>query len=95
MKFPESLKGLKILVLGGGISGNSALNFLISEKAQPILCDRNQPERTVVPFFPDNIPPQSLPEVSLVIKSPGILPTHPILSYAADKKIPEIGRAHV
>ncbi|EKO25231.1 UDP-N-acetylmuramoyl-L-alanine--D-glutamate ligase [Leptospira interrogans] len=90
MKFPESLKGLKILVLGGGISGNSALNFLISEKAQPILCDQNQPERTVVPFFPDNIPPQSLPEVSLVIKSPGILPTHPILSYAADKKIPVV-----
>ncbi|EMK07509.1 UDP-N-acetylmuramoyl-L-alanine--D-glutamate ligase [Leptospira kirschneri str. MMD1493] len=90
MKFPESLKGLKILVLGGGISGNSALNFLISEKAQPILCDQNQPERSVVPFFPDHIPPQSLPEISLIIKSPGILPTHPILSYAVDKKIPVI-----
>ncbi|EMK22232.1 UDP-N-acetylmuramoyl-L-alanine--D-glutamate ligase [Leptospira kirschneri] len=90
MKFPESLKGLKILVLGGGISGNSALNFLISEKAQPILCDQNQPERSIVPFFPDHISPQSLPEISLIIKSPGILPTHPILSYAVDKKIPVI-----
>lgn len=90
MKFPESLKDLKILVLGGGISGNSALNFLISEKAQPILCDRNRPETTVAPFFPDDLAPQSLPEISLIVKSPGILPTHPILSYAADKKIPVI-----
>lgn len=88
MKFPESLKGLKILVLGGGISGNSALDFLISEEAQPILCDRNQPETISVPFFHDNIDPRSFFEISLIIKSPGILPTHPILSYAVEKKIP-------
>ncbi|MCL8268569.1 UDP-N-acetylmuramoyl-L-alanine--D-glutamate ligase [Leptospira weilii] len=88
MKFPESLKGLKTLVLGGGISGNSALDFLISEEAQPILCDRNRPETISVPFFHDNTDPRSFPEISLIVKSPGILPTHPILSYAVEKKIP-------
>ncbi|EMJ97037.1 UDP-N-acetylmuramoyl-L-alanine--D-glutamate ligase [Leptospira alstonii] len=87
MKFPESLKGLKTLVLGGGISGNSAIDFLISEKAQPILCDRNRPESIDVPFFYDSADPQSFPEISLIVKSPGILPTHPVLSYAAEKKI--------
>ncbi|MGJ4751721.1 UDP-N-acetylmuramoyl-L-alanine--D-glutamate ligase [Leptospira kmetyi] len=88
MKFPESLKGLKTLVLGGGISGNSALQLLISEDAQPILCDRNRPESIQVPFLPDNINPNHLPEISLIVKSPGVLPTHPILSYAIEKKIP-------
>ncbi|EMF82603.1 hypothetical protein LEP1GSC188_0111 [Leptospira weilii serovar Topaz str. LT2116] len=86
MKFPESLKGVKTLVLGGGISGNSALDFLISEEAQPILCDRNRPETISVPFFQDNTDPRSFSEISLIIKSPGILPTHPILSYAVEKK---------
>lgn len=88
MKFPESLKGLKTLVLGGGISGNSALNLLISEEAQPILCDRNRPESIQVPFLNDDIDPKTLPDISLIIKSPGILPTHPILNYAIEKNIP-------
>ncbi|EMY79579.1 UDP-N-acetylmuramoyl-L-alanine--D-glutamate ligase [Leptospira weilii serovar Ranarum str. ICFT] len=88
MKFPESLKGLKILVLGGGISGNSAIDFLISEEARPILCDRNRPESIDVPFFYDTADPKTFPEISLIVKSPGILPTHPVLLYAAEKKIP-------
>ncbi|EMO23606.1 UDP-N-acetylmuramoyl-L-alanine--D-glutamate ligase [Leptospira santarosai str. HAI134] len=88
MNFPKSLKDLKTLVLGGGISGNSAIDFLISEGAQPILCDRNRPETISVPFFHDNTDPRSFPEISLIVKSPGISPTHPILSYAAKKKIP-------
>ncbi|MBW0433725.1 UDP-N-acetylmuramoyl-L-alanine--D-glutamate ligase [Leptospira yasudae] len=90
MKFPESLKGLKTLVLGGGISGNSALELLIHEQANPILCDRNRPESLQVPYLPDNVDPSSLTDIALIVKSPGILPTHPILDYAIEKKIPVV-----
>ncbi|RHX87181.1 UDP-N-acetylmuramoyl-L-alanine--D-glutamate ligase [Leptospira stimsonii] len=88
MKFPESLKGQKTLVLGGGISGNSAMDLLISLGADPILCDRNPPNKSSIVFLSDSIEPSSLPEISLIIKSPGILPTHPILLYAKEKGIP-------
>ncbi|MBM9577138.1 UDP-N-acetylmuramoyl-L-alanine--D-glutamate ligase [Leptospira sp. 201903070] len=88
MKFPESLKGQKTLVLGGGISGNSALNLLITLDADPILCDRNPPLSNSIPYLSDSIEPNTLPQISLVIKSPGILPNHPILLYAKEKGVP-------
>ncbi|TGK19668.1 UDP-N-acetylmuramoyl-L-alanine--D-glutamate ligase [Leptospira stimsonii] len=88
MKFPESLKGQKTLVLGGGISGNSAMDLLISLEANPILCDRNPPNESSIVYLSDSIEPSSLPQISLIIKSPGILPTHPILLYAKEKGIP-------
>ncbi|XDD49398.1 UDP-N-acetylmuramoyl-L-alanine--D-glutamate ligase [Leptospira sp. WS92.C1] len=88
MKFPESLNGIKALVLGGGISGNSAVNLLLSTGAYPILCDRNRPESSSIEYLPDSTEPNALPEISLIVKSPGILPSHPILLYALEKKIP-------
>ncbi|AOP33300.1 UDP-N-acetylmuramoylalanine--D-glutamate ligase [Leptospira tipperaryensis] len=88
MKFPESLKDQKTLVLGGGISGNSALDLLITLGADPILCDRNPPTSSRIAFLSDSTEPNSLPPISLIIKSPGILPTHPILLFAKEKGIP-------
>ncbi|MBM9498979.1 UDP-N-acetylmuramoyl-L-alanine--D-glutamate ligase [Leptospira sp. 201903071] len=88
MKFPESLKGQKTLVLGGGISGNSALNLLITIGADPILCDRNPPSSNSISYLSDSTEPNSLPQISLIIKSPGILPDHPILLFAKEKGIP-------
>ncbi|TGM61582.1 UDP-N-acetylmuramoyl-L-alanine--D-glutamate ligase [Leptospira adleri] len=88
MKFPESLKGQKTLVLGGGISGNSALDLLIALGADPILSDRNPPNKSSIVYLSDSTEPNFLPQVSLIIKSPGILPTHPILIFAKEKGIP-------
>ncbi|TGK31808.1 UDP-N-acetylmuramoyl-L-alanine--D-glutamate ligase [Leptospira gomenensis] len=90
MKFPDSFHGLRTLVLGGGISGNAAVGLLVSLGAEPILCDRNRPQSLSIPYLPDTIDPFELPPVSLIVKSPGILPAHPILTYAFEKKIPVV-----
>ncbi|MDV6234491.1 UDP-N-acetylmuramoyl-L-alanine--D-glutamate ligase [Leptospira ellisii] len=90
MKFPESLHGLRTLVLGGGISGNAAIGLLTSLGAEPLLCDRNRPESESINYLPDTINPLELPPISLIVKSPGILPAHPILTFAFEKKIPVV-----
>jgi len=80
---PIQFKDKNILVLGGGLSGNSAAKLLQSQGAWVYLADRMKPEplpEYYSGFLPDTTPVHEYPcKFDLVIKSPGISPGHAML----------------
>ncbi|TGK84554.1 UDP-N-acetylmuramoyl-L-alanine--D-glutamate ligase [Leptospira noumeaensis] len=79
------------LILGGGSSGDSSARLLSSLGKRCILADQF-PERAnsslYVSVLSDNHPQEILKEIHCIIKSPGVLPNHPILEEAKKNEIP-------
>lgn len=89
---PSDLQNLhSFLILGGGSSGDSAAKLLRSLGKKVNLADRS-PEKANRELYTnvlsDNVPHESLQGIDCLIKSPGILPNHPILEMAKNKQIP-------
>ncbi|TGL86055.1 UDP-N-acetylmuramoyl-L-alanine--D-glutamate ligase [Leptospira congkakensis] len=91
----------KFLILGGGSSGDSSAKLLSSIGKHCILADKF-PERANAQLYTsvlsDNHPQETLEGIDCIIKSPGILPDHPILEEAKKKGLPvlsEIALARV
>ncbi|MCW7481323.1 UDP-N-acetylmuramoyl-L-alanine--D-glutamate ligase [Leptospira kanakyensis] len=89
------------LVLGGGSSGDSSAKLLTSQGKICILADKF-PEKANTSLYSkvlsDNHPQETLEGIDCIIKSPGILPDHPILEEARKKGLPilsEIGLARI
>ncbi len=79
------------LILGGGISGDSAARLLKKYNKTVYLADRKQTNPPDSPYslvFSDENIQEATANIQCVIKSPGISPTHPILASAKSKKIP-------
>lgn len=98
---PDLDKFKKFLILGGGSSGDSSAKLLTSLGKICILADKF-PEKANSTLYEevlsDNHPQEILREVDCIIKSPGILPNHPILEEAKERQIPvlsEIGLGRV
>ncbi|MCW7508459.1 UDP-N-acetylmuramoyl-L-alanine--D-glutamate ligase [Leptospira levettii] len=92
MLSPNDLKNLdSYLILGGGSSGDSAALLLNSLGKKVILADRF-PEKAnpslYLKVLSDLMPQEILDGIDCIIKSPGILPDHPILEFARGKQIP-------
>lgn len=83
------------MVLGLGVSGRAAARFLAARGASLVMVDRR------VDLPADNLPsgelhlgvedPQLLERVALVVTSPGISPSAPMLETARQRRIPIIG----
>ncbi|TGM53838.1 UDP-N-acetylmuramoyl-L-alanine--D-glutamate ligase [Leptospira vanthielii] len=80
----------KFLILGGGSSGDSAAKLLTSKGKKCILADKS-PERAnsllYAEVLSDNHPQEILEGIDCIIKSPGILPDHPILEEAKQRNL--------
>ncbi|MCB1177856.1 MAG: hypothetical protein KDK36_09780, partial [Leptospiraceae bacterium] len=90
--FQEKLKSIfqnnyKIAVFGGGISGNAVISFLKKHKQSFVLIDSKKPENSE-PYLNETMAELNLSQFSLIIKSPGIKPDHPILQKAKNLEIP-------
>ncbi|TGL33604.1 UDP-N-acetylmuramoyl-L-alanine--D-glutamate ligase [Leptospira perdikensis] len=83
----------KFLILGGGSSGDSSAKLLTAKGKICILADKF-PEKANSQFYTevlsDNHPQKALEGIDCIIKSPGILPDHPILDAAKRKEIPTL-----
>lgn len=83
----------KVLVIGLGMSGKSAARFLCAKGAQVIGVDRNPekvgslPEVTVL----NDDASLDFSDISLVVLSPGVSPTHPLCNLARERGIEVIG----
>ncbi|XDD48191.1 UDP-N-acetylmuramoyl-L-alanine--D-glutamate ligase [Leptospira sp. WS39.C2] len=89
---PNDLKNLQtFLILGGGASGDSAAKLLTSLGKKVILAD-SFPEKANHSLYSqvlsDKEPQANFEGIECIIKSPGILPNHPYLGIAIQKKIP-------
>jgi UDP-N-acetylmuramoylalanine--D-glutamate ligase len=92
-----NLKSHNVLVLGAGKSGLASVHLLLHAGAASITLADDRP------IAPDKIPAtvrtiegtdailSSLPDHNLIIKSPGIPPTHPAVTRAVQLSIPIIG----
>lgn len=89
---PSDLQNLhSFLILGGGSSGDSAAKLLHSLGKKLSLADRNLENANrdlYTNVLSDNVPHESLDGIDCLIKSPGILPNHPIIELAKKKQIP-------
>jgi UDP-N-acetylmuramoylalanine--D-glutamate ligase len=88
------IQSKKTIVLGGGISGNSANHLLQSLSKPVILVDRSQGLEDSEENAREILDPTHVEEI---IKSPGIYPSHPWLVLARERNIPivsEIDLAH-
>ncbi|MCW7494523.1 UDP-N-acetylmuramoyl-L-alanine--D-glutamate ligase [Leptospira sp. 2 VSF19] len=81
----------KFLILGGGSSGDSSAKLLTSQGKICLLADKF-PEKAnsnlYTEVLSDNHPQIILDGIDCIIKSPGILPNHPILIEATKRQIP-------
>lgn len=89
---PQAIQNLhSFLILGGGSSGDSSAKLLSSLGKKVTLSDRF-PEKANHTIYhqvlSDNEPHTVLSGIECIIKSPGVLPDHPILLVAKQKKIP-------
>lgn len=91
----------KFLILGGGSSGDSSAKLLSLKGKICVLADKF-PEKANANLYAevlsDNHPQERLEGIDCIIKSPGILPNHPILEEARRKELPilsEISLARV
>lgn len=75
----ESIKKLEnICVFGGGITGKKVVNFLKQKSKSVFLIDSNKQDIDC-PYFSDLTEFSKLPPFSLMVKSPGVNPNHPLL----------------
>lgn len=86
------------LVLGGGLSGESAGHLLKRNGKNVSLADANPTKRPDSPFsavFSDDDIAGALSQVEVIIKSPGIKPDHPLLQVAKSSKIPILSEIYL
>src|SRR4051794_17219098 len=91
-------KGRVILILGLGVSGKSALQFLVEQGAAVRGADKNVKTKTDILFADDDN--KAMEDVDLIVKSPGISWEHPFLQQALEKGIEitseiELGLKHL
>lgn len=87
----ELLQFQNFLILGGGTSGISASKLLLQFEKKTVLLDKNPKSASTEDFSEIHSEDEGiriLPEIDVVIKSPGIKPDHPILAAAIKSKIP-------
>ncbi|EOQ95122.1 UDP-N-acetylmuramoyl-L-alanine--D-glutamate ligase [Leptospira wolbachii serovar Codice str. CDC] len=81
----------KFLILGGGSSGDSSAKLLTSQGKQCLLADKFPEKANTLLYaevLSDNHPQEVLEGIDCIIKSPGILPNHPILEVAKQRELP-------
>ncbi len=86
------------LVLGGGLSGESAGRLLTKNGKTVYLADKNAVQKTdsvFVATFSDTTEWKELPKFQMIIKSPGISPEHPLLTQAEQKGIPILSEIYL
>lgn len=86
------------LVLGGGLSGESAARLLAKKGKTVFLADKNANHKADSPFvatFLETTEWKDLPKVQMVIKSPGISPEHPLLTEAEQRGIPILSEIYL
>ncbi|TGK00116.1 UDP-N-acetylmuramoyl-L-alanine--D-glutamate ligase [Leptospira langatensis] len=93
--FPTSLLGQKVLVLGGGVSGKAALRLLKERQAIPVLCNSEPIPDSSVEYVQENISLSDLLPLALIVKSPGVSPSHSILLQAAALAIPVVSEVEL
>ncbi len=77
----------RICVFGGGTTGQAVVSFLRKYKKEFFLIDSVAKSSEYI-YFHDSVAFSSLPSFSLMIKSPGVSPSHPILLATREKNIP-------
>lgn len=89
MDFTKTLlNNPKILILGAGITGTALIEFLKNNKADIFLFDEKPSSiQEIVQFYELNETLQNI-KFDLVLKSPGIKPTHPVHKFLINSKIP-------
>lgn len=85
---------MRVLVIGLGISGVSAAKFLAKRGAHVTGVDRQPKDIPGVNVLPDNAA-IDLTKFDLVVTSPGIPHTHPIIAEALKRGIETIGEAEL
>jgi UDP-N-acetylmuramoylalanine--D-glutamate ligase len=86
------------LVLGGGISGESAGRLLKKQGLDVVLADQSGKSKDTSIFrkvLIDSDPENALTGISAVIKSPGISPEHPILVLARKLGLPILSEIYL
>ncbi|WP_409228363.1 UDP-N-acetylmuramoyl-L-alanine--D-glutamate ligase [Gudongella sp. SC589] len=93
------IKGKKILVMGIGITGISAIKMLMEHNNELMVYDEKSKEEIIELLHQNEIDQVAvvddeskylIQEVDFVVKSPGIPPDHHIIEFAEDKDIPVI-----
>jgi UDP-N-acetylmuramoylalanine--D-glutamate ligase len=89
------LKDKRVMVIGLGVSGRAAARFLASRGATVVMTDRRtdfaREQMPPVELHLGGEDPAWLKGVDLVVASPGVPPTSPLMRQAAALRIPVIG----
>ncbi len=90
------LKGKKILVVGYGVSGESVVRFLLDQKAQVCVYDREEksiPQNILksIQTFWGALTEELTTQCDVIVISPGVPTNHPAIEAAQKKKIPVLG----
>lgn len=85
---------MRALVVGLGISGSSAAKFLVKRGAKVTGVDRQPKDIPGVEVLLDSAP-LDLSVFDLVVTSPGVPPSHPLIAGAREKGIEVIGEAEL
>ncbi|TGL64602.1 UDP-N-acetylmuramoyl-L-alanine--D-glutamate ligase [Leptospira sarikeiensis] len=93
--FPTSLLGQRVVVLGGGVSGTAALRLLKERQANAVLCNSQPVPDSDVPFVGEDVILADLLPIALIVKSPGISPSHSVLSQASSLAIPVVSEVEL
>jgi UDP-N-acetylmuramoylalanine--D-glutamate ligase len=89
-----SLKGRRVAVVGGGVSGLAAARLLVAKGADVLVSDSSPREKvsTALLALPVRFElgghTEALLSHELLVVSPGVKPTHPVLVEAAKRGIP-------
>ncbi len=93
--FPTSLLGQRVLVLGGGVSGLAALRLLKERQAIPVICNAQPIPESQVTYVGEDVSLSDLLPLALIVKSPGISPSHPVLLQAKSFAIPVVSEVEL
>lgn len=93
--FPTSLLGQRVLVLGGGVSGLAALRLLRERQAIPVICDAKPIQDESIAYVSEDVSVSELLPLALIVKSPGISPSHPVLLQAGAFAIPIVSEVEL
>ena len=80
-----------VLVIGGGITGKSVVEFLTKFECKILLVDyKPQPSIAGISYYPDSTEFSDLGKIDFAVKSPGFKPSHPILLELRKNSIPVV-----
>ncbi|MBP9884884.1 MAG: UDP-N-acetylmuramoyl-L-alanine--D-glutamate ligase [Leptospiraceae bacterium] len=80
-----------VLVIGGGITGKSVVEFLTKFECKILLVDyKPQPSIAGISYYPDSTEFSDLGKIDFAVKSPGFKPNHPILLELRKNSIPVV-----